>query len=108
MIACSGMALVLASGQPQCCHFGTWMGNITHRPIRQKYKAEISGSHNDPRPQANTKAIPLQATNNLFINCLLDVTLIPRFNQVITGFTRPLWILLGQYGSAIIALLHMS
>ena len=45
--------------------------------------------------------IPLQATINLFINWLLDLTLIPRFNQAIMGFTRPLWILLGHYGSAI-------
>ena len=44
------------------------------------YKAEISGSHNDPCPKANTKAIPLQATNNLFINCLLDLTLVPGFD----------------------------
>ena len=55
MIASSGMALVLAQGQP------LW-------PI---------------------------------INLLLDLTLLPRFNQAIMGFTRPLWILLGHYGSAI-------
>ena len=48
-----------------------------------------------------TKAIPLQATINLFINWLLDLTLIPRFKQAIMGFTRPLWMLLGHYGSAI-------
>ena len=32
---------------------------------------------------------------------LLIGSLIPRFNQAIMGFTRPLWILLGHYGSAI-------
>ena len=40
-------------------------------------------------------------TINLFINWLLDLTLIPRFNQAIMGFTGPLWILPGHYGSAI-------
>ena len=70
------------------------------------------GSHNGPKPKAeshygcpkvNTKAIPLQATINLFINWLLDFTLIPRFNQAIIGFTkaimdftRPLWV--SHYG----------
>ena len=52
-------------------------------------------------PKVNTWAIPLQATINLFINWLLELTLIPRFNQAIMAFTRPLWILLGHYGSAI-------
>ena len=33
---------------------------------------------------------------NLFINWLLDLTLNPRFNQAIKGFTRPLWV--GHYG----------
>ena len=41
-------------------------------------------------------AIPLEATINLFINWLLDLTLTPWFNQAIMGFTRPLWILLGH------------
>ena len=44
-----------------------------------------------------------QGTINLFINWLLDLTLIPRFNQAIMGFTRPLRILLGHYRSAIMA-----
>ena len=39
--------------------------------------------------------------NNLFINWLIDLTLIPVFNQAIMGFTSPLWILQGHYGSAI-------
>ena len=43
----------------------------------------------------------VKATINLFINWLLDLTLIPGFNQAIMGFTRPLWILLGHNGSAI-------
>ena len=50
-------------------------------------------------PQANTKAIPLQATINLFTNWLLGSTWIPGFNQAIMGFTRPYS--LGQYGSAV-------
>ena len=43
----------------------------------------------------------IQAKINLFINWLLDLALIPRFNQAIIGFTKPLWILLGHYGSGI-------
>ena len=42
-------------------------------------------------PKVDTLAIPLQATINLFINWLLDLTLIP-------SLTRPLWDLLGHYG----------
>ena len=58
------------------------------------------GSHNGPRPKAeghyactkvNTKAVPLQATINLFINWLLGLTLT-------SGLTRPLWDLLCHYG----------
>ena len=45
------------------------------------------------------EAIPVQATINLFINWLLYFNLIPRFNQAIVEFTRPLWNLLGHYGS---------
>ena len=57
-------------------------------------------NNNGPRPKAkghygcpkvDTLAIPLQATINLFINWLLDLTLIP-------SLTRPLWDLLGHYG----------
>ena len=52
----------------------------------------------------------LQATMNLFINWLLGLTLTPRFNQTIMGytshyefyralmdFTRPLWNFLGLH-----------
>ena len=38
------------------------------------------------------------ASNHLFINWLLELTLISRFNQAIMGLTGPLWILLGHYG----------
>ena len=40
-------------------------------------------------------------TIKLFINWLLDLSLIPRFYQAIIRFTRPLWILLGRFGLAI-------
>ena len=53
-------------------------------------------------PEGQYLGIPLQATINLFINWFLDLTLIPRFNQAIKGFTRPLWIFLGHHGSAIL------
>ena len=42
-------------------------------------------------PLVNTKAVPLQATINLFINWLLGLTLTP-------GLTRPLWDLLDHCG----------
>ena len=74
MIACRGMALALPEGS----HNGHYVCL-----------------------KVNIWAIPLQATINLCINWLLDFTLIPRFNQAIMGFTRPLWDLLGHYGSAI-------
>ena len=50
------------------------------------------------RPRVIMGTIPLQATNNLFINWLLELTLIPRFNQAIMGFSKPFWDLLGHYG----------
>ena len=53
-------------------------------------------------PEGQYLGIPLQATINLFINWFLDLTLNPRFNQAIMGFTRPLWIFLGHHGSAIL------
>ena len=56
-------------------------------------------------PKVNAYSILLHATLNLFINWLLGLTLIPRFNQAIKGFTRPLWTLLGHYGWA---MLHPS
>ena len=43
-------------------------------------------------PKVNTLAIPLQATINVLINWLLELTLIPGFCQAIMGFIRPLWI----------------
>ena len=63
-----------------------------------------------PRPKAhghdgcdkvNTKAISIQANINLLFYWLLGFTLTSGFNQAIMGFTRPLWILLGHYGSGI-------
>ena len=50
-----------------------------------------------PRPYHYKESL-LQATYLLFV---VDLILIPRF-KAIMGFTRPLWILLGHYGSAII------
>ena len=54
-------------------------------------------------PKVKTKAIglPIQADINLLINRQLGLILTPGFNQAVVGFTKPLWILLGHYGSAI-------
>ena len=52
---------------------------------------------------------PYHYKQPLFINWLLGLTLTPGTTQPIMGFTRPLCILLGHYGSAIMGCtLHLS
>ena len=53
---------------------------------------------------AARRSIPrpcLQVTINLFNNWLLGLTLTPRRNEAIMGFTRPLWIFLGHFIQAL-------
>ena len=87
--------------------------------VRPWYWLEDSHYDNVPRPKVIKGArrsmprpyhqrsynigslIPLQATIHLFINWLLVLIMTPGFNRVILGFTRPVWILLGLYGSVI-------
>ena len=58
-------------------------------------------------PKGNTKAIPLQATINLFI-WLLELTLIPRFYQAIMGIPGHYGYYLAIMGRPLWALLHIK
>ena len=59
------------------------------------------GSHNGHRPkdEGHYGCLKQPFTYSFIGSCSLVLTL--GFNQAIMGFTRPLWILLGHYGSAI-------
>ena len=85
------MLMIASSGRPWYWPEGS------HNGLRPKVKGPLWL----PEGQYKGHCTPLQATINLFSNWPLGSALNPEFNQAIKGFTRPLWILLDHYGSAI-------